>query len=202
MDSGPGRTDRICSLWSETGEACTEMTAMAALARALELGTKHIVVPSNTGKTALKVLRAAREVYGECELPSICCVTHAIGFREPGGDEMPQGMRNELQNLGVKVLTTTHLMGGIERAANRAWGGAYPAALVANTLKIFGQGTKVAVECAVMALDSGLVPHGEEILSLGGSRSGVDTALVLMPEHASNIFATKILEVVCKPRIG
>jgi hypothetical protein len=104
--------------------------------------------------------------------------------------------------MGIKVLTTTHLMGGIERAIAREWGGLYPAAIVANTLRMFGQGSKVAVECAVMALDSGLIPYGEEVISLGGSGRGADTALVVRPSHAASFFKTAVLEVVTKPRKG
>jgi len=33
---------------------------------------------------------------------------------------------------------------------------------------MLGQGVKVAVEVAGMALDAGLIPFGEEIIALGG----------------------------------
>ena len=65
---------------------------------------------------------------------------------------------------------------------------------------MFSQGTKVAVEIAVMALDAGLIPFGEPVIAVGGSGRGADTAVVLTPAHAKAIFDTEILEIICKPR--
>jgi hypothetical protein len=65
---------------------------------------------------------------------------------------------------------------------------------------MFSQGTKVAVEVAVMALDAGLIPYGQPIVSVGGSGGGADTALVLIPSHSKTFFDTEVLEVICKPR--
>jgi hypothetical protein len=70
--------------------------------------------------------------------------------------------------------------------------------LVADTLKLFGQGTKVAVEVAVMAADAGAL-SGRDVVAVGGSSQGADTALVLKPAHAARIFELKIREIVCKP---
>ena len=63
-----------------------------------------------------------------------------------------------------------------------------------------GQGVKVCVEIAVMALDAGLIPHGEEIIVVAGSGRGADTAVIMHPAHANNILETKINEILCKPR--
>ena len=64
---------------------------------------------------------------------------------------------------------------------------------------IFGQGTKVAVEVAIMAADGGTL-SSEYIVSIGGSGSGADAALILKPAHQNNFFDMRIREVVCKPR--
>lgn len=65
--------------------------------------------------------------------------------------------------------------------------GVYPLLLIADTLKLFGQGTKVAVEVAVMAADAGAL-SGQDIVAIGGSGRGADTALVLKPAHPNNFF--------------
>lgn len=75
-----------------------------------------------------------------------------------------------------------------------------PAQVVAHALRMFGQGTKVCVEIAVMALDAGLIPFGREIIAIGGTGRGADTALVLTPAHSRQFFATWIHEIICKPR--
>jgi hypothetical protein len=51
-----------------------------------------------------------------------------------------------------------------------------------------------------MALDAALIPAGVDVIALGGSSEGVDTALVLRPAHSQDFFATKIKEIICKPR--
>jgi hypothetical protein len=80
------------------------------------------------------------------------------------------------------------------------FGGLGPAEMVANSLRLFGEGTKVAVEVAVMAIDAGLIPHGRDVVAVGGTSSGADTALVLRPAHSREFFDTVVREVVCKPR--
>ena len=71
--------------------------------------------------------------------------------------------------------------------------------MVAQT-RLFGQGTKVCLEIATMAMDAGALPWGRDVIAVGGSGRGADTALVLRPTHAKNFFETKVLELICKPR--
>lgn len=97
-------------------------------------------------------------------------------------------------------MTTTHLMAGIDRACRNKFGGIYPSEIAANTLRMLGQGLKVCVEIGCMALDGGMIPHGMDILSVGGTGQGLDTAVVLLPAHSQNFFDTKVKEIICKPR--
>lgn len=185
-------------LFDVPGPDNTAPAARAAARRAVELGLGDVVVASNTGATARTVLEELRSA--GVDRPNLVVVTHHVGFRSDGHDEMEPAAREELAAAGVRLLTTTHLFGGVERAVTREFGGLYPGGLIAHTLRLFGQGTKVAVEAAVMALDAGLIPHGRDILSLGGSGRGADTALVVRPAHARAFFDTRVVEVVCRPR--
>lgn len=171
-------------------ENTTEVTRLA-LEKAKELGINHIVIASNTGFTARHFLGRG---------PKVVCVTHQWGFREPGMDEMGPAARSELKQAGADVLTTTHLFGNVERAITQQQGGLHAGGIISATLRMFSQGTKVAVEIAIMALDAGLVPFGQPIISVGGSGGGADTALVLVPSHSKTFFDTEVLEVICKPR--
>jgi hypothetical protein len=59
----------------------------------------------------------------------------------------------------------------------------------------------VAIESAIMALDSGAIPV-EKIISVGSTGKlggGADTALVVLPAHTNNFFDFKVLEVLAKP---
>ncbi len=177
--------------FEKAGKSNTDAVVEAVARRAAELGISHVVVASNSGETALKFSGTGLHVV---------CVTHHVGYKGPGEDEMAPDTRRELQEKGVQVLTTTHLLAGVDRAVRNKFQGLYPAEIMATTLKIFGQGVKVCVEIASMALDAGLIPYGEEIIAVGGSGRGADAACVLVPDHASNFFDTKVKEIICKPR--
>jgi len=177
--------------WEQKGMTNTTATADLALKRAKELGIRQIVVASNSGHTAEQFLDNGVEVI---------CVTHHIGFMSPGEDEMPPQVRQKLAGKGVRLLTTTHLLAGVDRAVRNKFGGLYPAEIIAQSLRMLGQGVKVCVEIACMALDAGLVPYGQEIVAVAGSATGADTALVIVPAHSNQFFDTKVKEIICKPR--
>lgn len=174
----------------ENTEECIEL----ALKRAGNLNIKYVVVASTTGHTIGKVVERKPSL-------NVVCVTHSFGFRKDKADEFELN-REELVGRGVKVLTTTHLMAGLNRGVRNRYGGYTVSDVVADTLRMFSQGVKVCVEVSVMALDSGLVPAGEKVVAIGGTGRGADTALVVVPAHSQNFFETRILEVICKPIEG
>jgi hypothetical protein len=51
-----------------------------------------------------------------------------------------------------------------------------------------------------MAVDAGLVRAGGEAISIGGTGTGADTAIVLKPSNTHTFFDTRVLEIICKPR--
>jgi len=176
--------------FNERGKANTAQTIDIALQAAAERGIDNIVVASNTGETALLL---------ESFSGNIVCVTHVDGFREPGKNELTQQMRDRLEVRGMKVLTAAHALSGAERALSTKFGGVYPVEIIAHTLRMMGQGTKVCVEIGAMALDAGLIPYDQPVIAVCGSGRGADTALILTPAYTSNILSTRIHEVLCKP---
>ncbi len=179
--------------WDKAGAGNTDDTIQLAIDRAVELGIRHLVVASCSGENIKKVLAKTTDL-------KIVGVTHQVGFAGPGVDEMSINIREELQAQGVKLLTTTHLFAGVDRAIRNQFGGVYPAEIMAQTLRIFGQGVKVAVEIASMALDAGLIPYGVDVISIGGSAQGADAALVIRPDHSNKFFQTEVREIICMPR--
>lgn len=178
-------------LFEKNGNQNTQETAEIALKKAKESGIKHLVVASCSGETVKRFLSSGL---------NIVCVTHQVGFNNPGEDEMSGETRLFLQNEGIKVLTTTHLLAGVDRALRFKFQGIYPAEIIASTLRMFGQGVKVSLEVSVMALDAGLIPHGEEIIAVAGTGVGADTAMILTPAHSAYIFDSNIKEILCMPR--
>lgn len=167
-------------------------TIELALQRARELGINEIVAPSNTGATAHAILDAALGAF------EIVIVTSHAGFSEPFAKHMSDEVQAQITARGAKVVRGGHALSGVERSLSQKYGGTYPALIMADTLRLFGQGTKVSVEIAVMAADAGAL-SGNKIIALGGTHHGVDTALVLTPAHMNNFFDLQIHGVICKP---
>jgi hypothetical protein len=178
--------------FDKPGRQNTERTLELAAARARELGIGEAVLATSTGETALKALEIMAGI-------RLVAVTYHCGFKEPFQQVLPTAQRSDLNSRGVTLVTASHALSGLERSVASRHSGVYPVLLMADTLKLFGQGTKVAVEIAVMAADAGALSGGD-IISIGGSGRGADTALVLKPAHQNNFFELRIREIICKPR--
>ena len=111
---------------------------------------KQVVVATTGGDTALK----AASTLKNCE---VIIVTHQAGFKEPGGMEIDAKIIKELENQGIKVVTATHALAGIDRAVRKKLGTWMTVEIMAQTLKLFGQGTKVCAEIVAMAADAGAI---------------------------------------------
>ena len=180
------------------GEENTNATLSLARNRADELGIKTVVVASTVGGTAVKAVDVFQGL-------KVIIVTHVAGFREPNTQEFTEENHKIVASKGATILTTAHAFGGVHRSLTT--GGGHPAPsnnigdIIAMTLRTFGQGTKVALEVAAMAADAGLVSTDEEIVSIGGTGRGADTALVLQPANVHHFFQLKVKELICKPRL-
>jgi len=178
--------------FTKQGKTSTQKTIELALQSAKKRNIGHVVVASGTGYTAEYLVGSGLNVV---------CVTSVAGFSEKGVNNMPDEVRMSLISKGITILTTSHVLSGVERGLSSKLGGIYPAEIMAHTLRMFGQGTKVCVETSIMALDAGLIPHGEKIIAIGGTGQGADTAVILTPAHAQHVLETRIHEIICKPEL-
>ena len=97
------------------------------------------------------------------------------------------------------MLTTTHAFTGIGGAMRKRFNMYLLGDVIANTLRIFGQGMKVVCEIALMAVDAGLIRTDEDAIAIAGSGRGADTAVVLKPVNAMDFFDMRVKEILCKP---
>ncbi|MEJ2727600.1 MAG: pyruvate kinase alpha/beta domain-containing protein [Deltaproteobacteria bacterium] len=174
------------------GKDNTDQALTLAARRAKELSINEVVVATTTGFTAKRAI----EIF---DGPKITAVTYHSGFKEPFKSEMPADARAELHHKGVTVIAASHALSGVERSIAKKHSGVYPVLIIADTLRLLGQGIKVAVEVSVMAADAGAL-SGNDIIAIGGSGRGADAALVLKPAHQNNFFDMRIREIICKPR--
>jgi len=194
----PEKNDRElsvpCVYFKKPGRENTLRTLEIAAKRAEELGVRNIVVATTSGETGLMAAKLLPK-------KNLVIVTHSTGFVKPDYQELKPEFRKEIERLGFKILTSQHTFGGVGRAVRKKLGTYELEEIVAYTLRIFGEGTKVAVEIALMAADAGLIPTSEPCISVGGTGGGADTAILLKPANAQAFFDLRIMEILAKPRL-
>lgn len=187
--------DITCRFFKKPGPENTRWVMEIAARRAKELNIRTILLATCSGKTAFDALEVMREDF------KIIAVSHVAGFQKPNHQELNLEVRQQLESKGVTVLTHQHSFGGIGRAIRNKLSTYQNDEIIAFALRTFGQGTKVAIELALMAADAGLVRTDEDVISIGGTGKGADTALVLQPANSFHFFDLKIKEIICKPAL-
>jgi len=179
--------------FKEPGPANTEKVLALVNQRARELDIATALVASTTGETAKL---AVEKLDGFKE---IIVVTHVCGFTGPDVQEFPGEVRAYVEGKGARVLTAQHALGGVNRAVRQSLKTYQIDEIIADTLRIFGQGLKVMLETGMMACDAGLVSSGSPVIAIAGTHRGADTAAVIQPANSFRFFDLKILEWICLP---
>jgi hypothetical protein len=152
----------------------------------------NVVVASTTGETGAKAIRLLKGL-------NVVIVTHHHGFVRAGEAELKPEFEKEILSNGARIFTGTHALSSAERAIRKVHGTLEPLELIANTLRLMGEGSKVCVEITLMAADAGLIPIDQDVVAVGGTGSGADTAMRIKPANASRVFDLRIREVIAKP---
>lgn len=155
---------------------------------------KYVLIASSSGESALKLAEALDDDI------TIVNVSHNVGFSGDNVSDISDEMIKKLENEGIKTFQGIHAFSGAARGVTNKYGGFSPLDVVADTLRMFSHGVKVAAEISIMACDAGLVPVGEEIIAIGGRAHGVDTAVILTPVNSKHLFNMKIHEIIAMPR--
>ncbi len=179
------------------GEDNTAKTLELAKERANELGIKTVVVASTAGDTAVKAVNVFKGF-------KVIIVSHVEGFRDANTQELTAENRQIIEKKGGIIITAAHALGGIQRALAATMPPPPSQAVgdvTALALRMLGQGMKVACEIGAMAADAGQVRVDEEIISIGGTGRGADTAIILQPSYTHRFFNSRVKEIICKPRL-
>lgn len=156
------------------------------------LDIKTILVASTSGKTGLRAIQTIHH-------HPIIVVSHSSGFREPDIQEMDESCRKDIMDAGGRVLTCQHAFGGVGRALRLQHQTHSLEEFIANTFRVFGQGMKVVAEITLMAADAGWIDTTSDVIAVGGTGHGADTAAVIRPANATRFFDLKIRGILCKP---
>ncbi|OEU76400.1 MAG: hypothetical protein BA864_01010 [Desulfuromonadales bacterium C00003093] len=155
-------------------------------------GVKQVVVASTYGDTGLATAR----LFDGTEV-KVVVVTHNAGFKEAGRIEMSPETRGKIESFGARVYTGTMPFRNIGTAIREKQSYSQQD-LIANTLRLFGQGIKVCVEIVLMASDAGLITP-EDVLATAGTARGADTVALISPASSNKFFELKIRNILVKP---
>lgn len=183
-----------CVYFAEPGKQNTRRALEIAAEHAERLGLKDILVASTKGETGLMALELLSSL-------NLIVVTHSTGFVKPDYQQLSPEIRDKLEKAGATVLTCQHAFGGVGRAVRKKLDTYQLDEIIAYTLRMFGQGTKVALEIALMAADAGLIPTSQPCIAIGGTSQGADTVILLKPAHAQDFFDLRIMEFLAKPHL-
>jgi len=201
MEADEGDVERRVLYFRYCGEANTDVLLARVRAWCGEASCRRVVVASETGASALRALDALKE-----SRIGLIVVTHYPAKTTGPRGEIPIGLKRpeysealrRLVDAGVPVVQGTRPLAPPTRSLG--WGYPTPPAVVDATLELFGAGTKIAVEAALMATDAGALDEGEVVASCAGTYKGLDTALAVRTAYSMNFFREfEVREVIAKP---
>jgi len=149
-------------------------------------GIKKVVLASTRGDTA----RAAAASFEGTGL-HLVVIPWQYGFRDT--QPFSQELVADLERKGHRVHFGTMLF-----HTEDLYGIKTPQ-VMANLLRIFGQGIKVCVEIIMMACDGGRIDLGEKVIAVAGAGAGADTAIVATASSSTRMSGLRVHEIICKP---
>ena len=177
---------------TKSGPKNTEETLKQAFTYAIEHDVPTVVVASTSGETG-----AVAAKMKPSEINKLIIVSHNTGFRSHGVQQMSPELRDEILSTGAIIHTGTHVLRGIGSAIRNRMHFSEEQ-LVAETLRLFGQGVKVCAEMAAMISDAGLIGTSDAVFVAGTAR-GADTAVHISPAPSNDFFKMKLRYTICKP---
>lgn len=156
------KLEKASLYFREPGPENTDDVLRAVIRRVEEGDIEAVVVASTSGRTGLRFAEALK---GKVKLI-------AVSY-----EKMEPELKGRITELGGIAADETHLPLH-ERGMDD----------VRNTLYILGQGFKVAVEVILIAADKKLIEPYKDVVGVGGSGEGSDTAIVARSTTTKEIF--------------
>jgi len=194
---------RPCVYFDKPGRHNTNKVVEVVLKRLAEGDLNTIVVASTTGYTALEFSQALQGQKGI----TLISVGETPLIRE-WGTEWPvlkPETRQDLERRGVIVADRIPYLMHSSVLDYSQWKAPSAEELLRETLYAFGQGLKVAVEVVLIAVACGFLEPFQDVIAVGGTSRGADTAIVVRATYPNHVFSQdaakrlKIHEILCKP---
>lgn len=172
--------------FEKTGKLNTPQVLSLVKERCQARAIRKVVLASTRGETA----RAFAEAFEGSDI-ELVVIPWQFGFRDT--HPFPRELVAELEGKGHQVHFGTMLF-----HTDDLYGTKTPQ-VMANLLRIFGQGIKVCVEIIMMACDGGCIEAGETVIAVAGTAGGADTAVVATAAPSTRLTRLCIHEIICKP---
>ncbi len=148
--------------FTDPGLQNTEKVIETVENRIMSGGVKTIVVASTSGETAVKFVKKLKG------MAAVIAVSHG---------EMKPMHKRQIIEYGGKAVDKTHLALHAKGMDD-----------VRKSFYTFGQGFKVAVEVILIAADKGETDLYEDVIGVGGTGRGADTAIIARATTSKEIF--------------
>ncbi len=194
--------ERKVTYFEYCGEVNTEKVLFLVKLHCENSNITKVVIASETGRSALRALGIFRGTNVK-----IVVVTHYPAETWGPKGNIPIGLKRKeysknlkkLEEHGCRIVQGTRPFAPPSRSIH--WEHPTPEGIIDRVLEIFGAGTKIAIEAAIMAADAGEVDEGEEVISCAGTYKGLDTAIVVKTAYSMNFFKNfEVKEIIAKPR--
>jgi hypothetical protein len=103
--------------------------------------------------------------------------------------------------MGRTILTCLHAFDGIGRAVRLKYKTYELDDIIANTLRLLGEGSKVAVKITLMATETGLIQMDEDIIAIEGTGHCADTAGLIKPSNVDRFSISEFEDFSADPGI-
>jgi len=166
------------------GEENTDAVMQIALARYKQGDIDAVVVASSLGKSALK----AAEIFQEIGTPLLI-----VG-------EVLDGKQSPAEEICEELIAAGHqVIWGLAMSQMSTFTHNDSAKLVADAYKRISEGFKVVCEIVLIATNAGYINKGSKVLSIAGTHSGADTAIVARAAGYDDFLQFQVHEILCKP---
>ena len=155
-----------------------------ALKRFKQGDIEVVVIASTFGKTAL----LAAEIFKSEDISLLI-----VGEVLDGKQSPPKDVCESLTDAGHKIIW------GLPMGAMSKFSRNDTPKLVSDAYKRVSEGFKVVCEIVLIAASSGFLQKGQKVLSIAGTHSGADTAIVARAAGYSDFMDFQVHEILCKP---
>lgn len=203
---------RMVRFFESAGEENTDEVIKAVVDRAEEGGVEAVVVASTSGKTSVKVAEQLRK---RGLRTAVICVSGPPSWKEFPEYKFPlikEETRKRLDALGIKMINDVEEP--FMPITFRNWWEKKTVKVSRPEADLFwmslicvgGHGFRTAVEVVFMAEEAGAINKGEPVISVAGTGTGADTAIVMKTSRFTDAVGVdpekrlKICEILAMPK--